>query len=43
MRNVLVHGYARVDNEKIYAILKNHLDDFEDFKKAVLIILKKAG
>ncbi len=39
-RNVLVHGYARVNNKKIYTILENYLDDFEEFKKAVLEILK---
>lgn len=40
-RNVLVHGYARVDNEKIFDILENHLDDFEKFKKAVFDIVNK--
>lgn len=30
-RNILVHGYDKVDDGLIYGILKRHLDDFEVF------------
>jgi uncharacterized protein YutE (UPF0331/DUF86 family) len=30
-RNILVHGYDKVDNGLIYGILKRHLDDFDFF------------
>jgi len=30
-RNILVHGYDKVDEVLIYGILKNHLDDFDRF------------
>lgn len=39
-RNILVHRYAHVVDEKIYAILENHLLDFEEFNDAVMDILK---
>lgn len=42
LRNVLVHRYAQVNNRKVYEVLENHLGDFEEFKKVVLEILKKA-
>ena len=35
-RNRLVHLYWEVDEEVIYEILQNHLDDFETFTKYVL-------
>lgn len=34
-RNVLIHRYARVDDELIYHNLSNYLDDFYEFKNAV--------
>lgn len=30
-RNILVHGYDRIDNALIYGIIKKHLNNFEDF------------
>lgn len=30
-RNILVHGYDRVDDALIYGIMKKHLNDFDDF------------
>ena len=30
-RNILVHGYDRVDSALIYGIIKNHLQDFDEF------------
>lgn len=35
-RNLLVHGYAQVDVEKVHEILKNDLEDFDRFAKAVV-------
>lgn len=34
-RNLLVHLYWKVDDEKIYEILQSELDDFEDFIKQI--------
>lgn len=30
-RNILVHGYDRIDNGLIYGIIKKHLNNFEKF------------
>jgi uncharacterized protein YutE (UPF0331/DUF86 family) len=30
-RNILVHGYDKVDDSLVYGILKRHLNDFEVF------------
>jgi uncharacterized protein YutE (UPF0331/DUF86 family) len=34
-RNLLVHLYWEVENEKLYDYLKNNLGDFEEFKSAI--------
>lgn len=34
-RNILVHGYDKVDNGLIYGVLKRHLNDFEVFLKEI--------
>ncbi len=34
-RNTLVHGYDRIDDALIYGIIKNHLNNFEDFLNQV--------
>ncbi len=34
-RNVLVHGYDRIDDALIYGIVKKHLPDFEQFIQQV--------
>jgi len=39
-RNLLVHGYARIDNERVFEILEHGLEVFEDFKEQVLKFLK---
>jgi len=39
MRNVLVHEYLEVDHTRLYAIMKDRLDDFETLIKAVLKLL----
>ena len=35
-RNLLVHGYARVDNARVLEIVKEELDDIEAFVKEIL-------
>jgi uncharacterized protein YutE (UPF0331/DUF86 family) len=39
MRNVLVHEYLEVDHARVYAIMKNNLDDFEKLIKAILKLM----
>jgi len=34
-RNVLVHGYDKVDDSVIYGVLKRHLDDFSAFLREI--------
>ena len=34
-RNRLVHLYCEIDNEYVYAIIQNDLDDIEKFKRSV--------
>ena len=34
-RNVLVHGYDKVEDSIIYGVLKRHLDDFVVFLKEI--------
>ncbi len=31
LRNVLVHEYTDIDDDRVYEILQHHLDDFEQF------------
>ena len=35
-RNILVHGYARVDNAKVLEVVKEELKDIEEFVKEIL-------
>lgn len=35
-RNLLVHEYTRIDPAIVVGILQNHLDDFTQFRSAVL-------
>ncbi len=39
-RNLLVHGYAKIEDEKVFEILEDRLGDFEDFKTQILKFLK---
>lgn len=41
-RNILVHGYAEVDVEKLYEFLQNNLEDFDEFSKHVAKYLEKS-
>jgi uncharacterized protein YutE (UPF0331/DUF86 family) len=34
-RNVLVHGYDKVEDSVIYEVMKRHLDDFNSFLKEI--------
>lgn len=34
-RNLLVHGYADIDDRRVVDTLHNHLDDFERFRRAL--------
>ncbi|MBW2368937.1 MAG: DUF86 domain-containing protein [Deltaproteobacteria bacterium] len=34
-RNILVHGYDKVDDSLVYGILKKHLDDFNTFLRQI--------
>jgi uncharacterized protein YutE (UPF0331/DUF86 family) len=34
-RNILVHGYDKIDDSLIYSVLKNHIDDFNVFLKEI--------
>jgi len=34
-RNILVHGYDKVDDTLIYGILKKHIDDFSIFLREI--------
>lgn len=35
-RNLIVHNYARIDNTKVYSILKRNLGDFDAFARAIV-------
>ena len=38
-RNILVHEYLEIDRHRVYRVLKNDLNDFERFIKAVSKLL----
>ncbi len=40
-RNILVHRYGEVDDEKVYHFLTEELDDFVKFEKEVVVYLKQ--
>ena len=40
-RNLIVHHYVRIDDAKIYAILKKHLGDFDTFARVLAEYLEK--
>ncbi len=39
-RNLLVHHYEKVDNEVVFGIFKNRLEDFDLFREYILEYLK---
>jgi uncharacterized protein YutE (UPF0331/DUF86 family) len=42
-RNMLVHIYWKIENERLYKYLKENLGDFEAFKEAIRKYLKKSS
>ena len=42
-RNMLVHLYWKIENERLYQYLKENLGDFEAFKEAIRKYLKKSS
>ena len=40
-RNLLVHGYAEVDDDKMFAIMKNDLGDIDSWLEFVQVIIVK--
>lgn len=42
-RNVLVHRYIDIENEKLFSLMINEIDDFTDFIKQILIYMKNIG
>ena len=42
-RNILVHGYASVDDELVFQYVKTRLRDFEKIRKEILKILTRTG
>ena len=42
-RNIIVHDYDKVDSEIVVAILKKDLNDFSEYKKAILVFLKASN
>ena len=39
-RNIVVHNYEKIDPAIVVGILRNNLEDFETFKKAIIAYLK---
>lgn len=39
-RNLIVHGYARIDDALVYGILQKQLNDFDAFARAVQACLE---
>lgn len=42
-RNMLVHIYWKIENDRLYKYLKENLGDFEAFKEAIRKYLKKGS
>ena len=40
-RNLIVHDYARVDDAKVYGILKKRLTDFDAYARAIAAYLEQ--
>lgn len=40
-RNILIHEYRDILNEKVYDVLQNRLSDFYDFAKSIIDYLEK--
>jgi uncharacterized protein YutE (UPF0331/DUF86 family) len=42
-RNLMVHNYAKVDDAKVYGILKRHLGDFDAYARAIADYLMRTA
>ncbi|MGB9776960.1 MAG: type VII toxin-antitoxin system HepT family RNase toxin [Anaerolineae bacterium] len=42
-RNLIVHDYARIDDAKVYGILKKRLSDFDAYARAIAAYLEQEG
>ncbi len=43
-RNIVVHNYAKLDDARVYGILKKRLGDFDAYARAIVEYLtEKAG
>jgi uncharacterized protein YutE (UPF0331/DUF86 family) len=42
-RNMLVHLYWKIENDRLYGYLKKNLDDFERFKQTIIGFLRKTS
>lgn len=40
-RNILVHEYGRIDDNIVYEVVHNRLNDFEDFKREILQAIRQ--
>lgn len=40
-RNILFHGYSKIKEDKVWNILMEKIKDFEEFKKEVILHIKK--
>ncbi|MBU3942601.1 DUF86 domain-containing protein [Patescibacteria group bacterium] len=41
LRNILVHEYGKIDKKKIYKILRNQVEDLEEFNRQIVKFLKQ--
>jgi uncharacterized protein YutE (UPF0331/DUF86 family) len=40
-RNLIVHDYAKIDDAKVYAILKKRLGDLDEYARAIVVYLER--
>ena len=40
-RNLIVHDYARIDDAKVYAILKKRLGDLDQYARTIVAYLER--
>lgn len=38
---IVVHDYARIDDVKVYTLLKTRLGDFDDYARAIVDYLER--
>jgi len=41
LRNILVHRYGEIDDEKVHEVLTDNLEDFDKFKEEIISFLEK--